>query len=235
MRTVNKMAVVLGVVTALIAARHRRRPAKTQMTSRIKNCVERAAHYRDEVLKEISRHATADASDRSWVATAFLKMAAGDLKGIISEIRDGNPTPAFKLFRLLYEDVVNGLWVQAFAPDEVVHELLRTDHGQVSGKMTERAARLDTVFVPPPTAGDEDRLFIDLQGKFWRVACSFTHGGSMAINRELAGYDEESTYEILRSSTTIFVMLIDAMYRLHHGKPNDVLTGIAQTYFAEKW
>ena len=33
----------------------------------------------------------------------------------------------------------------------------------------------------------------------------------MAINRELAGYDEESTFEILRSSTTIFVMLIDAM------------------------
>jgi hypothetical protein len=234
MRTVNKMAVVLGVVTALIASRYRR-PAKSRMTSRIKNCVERAAHYRDEVLKEISKHATADASDRSWVATAFLKMAAGDLKGIISEIRDGNPTPAFKLFRLIYEDVVNGLWVQAFAPDEVAHELLHTDHGQVSGTMAERTARLDTVFVPPLTAGDEDRLFVDLQGKFWKVACSFTHGGSMAINRELAGYDEESTYEILRSSTTIFVMLIDAMYRLHHGKPNDVLTGIAQTHFAEKW
>jgi hypothetical protein len=68
-------------------------------------------------------------------------------------------------------------WVQAFAPDEVGHELLHTDHGQVSGTMAERAARLDTVFVPPPTAGDDDKLFVDLQSKFWKVACSFTHGG----------------------------------------------------------
>jgi len=57
----------------------------------------------------------------------------------------------------------------------------------------------------------------------------------LAINRELAGYDEESTYEMLRSSTTLFVMIMDAMYRLHHNKPNDVLSGIAQTYFAEQW
>ena len=205
------------------------------MTPRIKNCVERAIHYRDQVLQEISKHPTADTSDRSVVATAFIKMAAGDFKGIISEIGSDNPGPAFKLFRLLYEDVVNGLWAQAFAPDDLIADLLHTDHGQLPGAMAERAAKLDTMFVPPPTAGDDDKLFVDLQSKFWKVACSYTHGGSMAINRELAGYDEESTYEILRSSTTIFVLFIDAMYRLHHQKPNDVLSGIAQTYFAEKW
>lgn len=57
----------------------------------------------------------------------------------------------------------------------------------------------------------------------------------MAINRELAGYDEESKFEILRSSTTILILFIDAMYRLHHNKANDVLSGIAANYFAEKW
>ena len=41
--------------------------------------------------------------------------------------------------------------------------------------------------------------------------------------------------QMLRSSTTLFVLLMDAMYKLHHGTKNDVLWGIAQTYFAEKW
>jgi hypothetical protein len=231
------VGLALGIVGAVIAARqHRRsRVRKAQMTDRIKHCVKRAAHYRDEVLKEISKHPTADKSDRSLVATAFIKMAAGDFNGIISEIGNGNPGPAFKLFRLLYEDVVNGLWVQAFAPDDVIAKLLHTDHGQVSGTMAARAEKLDGVFLPPPTAGDDDKLFVDLQSMFWKAACSYTHGGSLAINREIAGYDEESTYEILRSSTTIFVMLMDAMYRLHHDKPNNVLMCIADTYFAEKW
>jgi hypothetical protein len=35
------------------------------MINRIKHCVERAAHYRDEVLKEISKQPTADTSDSS--------------------------------------------------------------------------------------------------------------------------------------------------------------------------
>jgi hypothetical protein len=48
-------------------------------------------------------------------------------------------------------------------------------------------------------------------------------GGSLAINGELAGYDEQSTYEMLRNSTTLFVLLMDAMYKFHHGKKNDVL------------
>ncbi len=34
------------------------------MTPRIKNCLERAIHYRDEALKEISKHPTADTSER---------------------------------------------------------------------------------------------------------------------------------------------------------------------------
>lgn len=205
------------------------------MSDRTKLCVERAGHYRDQVLREISKHPTADTSDRSLVATAFIKMAAGDFKGIISEIGTGNPGPAFKLFRLLYEDVVNGLWAQAFASDDIIAALLHTDQGQLPGKMWERAAKLDTVFVPPPTARDEDKLFVDLQGKFWKTANSYTHGGSMAINRELAGYGEDDIFEVLRSSTTIFILFVDAMYRLHHNKPNDVLSGIAATYFAETW
>jgi hypothetical protein len=82
---------------------------------------------------------------------------------------------------------------------------------------------------------DQDTLFADLQGKFWKTANSFTHGGSLAINRELAGYDEGSIYEILRSTTTLFLLSVDAMYRLHHKKPNDALSNIAQTYFVEKW
>jgi hypothetical protein len=45
----------------------------------------------------------------------------------------------------------------------------------------------------------------------------------LAINGELAGYDEQSTYEMLRNSTTLFVLLMDAMYKFHHGKKNDVL------------
>ena len=205
------------------------------MTNRIKHCVERANHYQNEVLKEISKHPTSDNSDRSLVATAYIKMAVGDFKAILTEIGNDNPGPAFKLFRLLYEDVVNALWAQAFAKDELIAKLLHTDHGQLPGSMAERAEKLDTIFVAPSDVEPDDTLFVDLQSKFWKTANSFTHGGSLAINRELAGYDEESTYEMLRSSTTLFVMIMDAMYRLHHNKPNDVLSGIAQTYFAEQW
>jgi hypothetical protein len=103
------------------------------MTPQIKNCVERATHYRNEVLKEISKHQTADTSDRSVVATAFVRMAASDFMGIISEIASNNPTPAFKLFRLLYEDVVNGLWAQAFGSDDLIAELLHGTDGQFAG------------------------------------------------------------------------------------------------------
>lgn len=75
----------------------------------------------------------------------------------------------------------------------------------------------------PTNVKTEDALFIDLQSKFWKIACSYTHG------------DDASTYEVLRSTTTLFILLMDAMYKLHHQKTNDVLWGIAQTYFAEKW
>jgi hypothetical protein len=238
----KKFGIIAAIMTAgglstliILRLRRGRKKLEALTTGRIEHCVERATHYRDQVLQEIRKHPTADTSDRSVVATALIKMAAGDCRGIISEIQSGNPGPAFKLFRLLYEDVVNGLWAQAFASDDIITALLHTNHGQLPGKMWERAAKLDTVFVLPPTAGDEDKLFVDLQSKFWKTANSYTHGGSMAINRELAGYDEESTYEILRSGTTIFILFIDAMYRLHHKKPNHVLSAIAATYFAEKW
>ncbi len=125
--------------------------------------------------------------------------------------------------------------MQAFASDDVVGKLLHSTDGQLPGTMAERAKALDTIFVPPPTVQPEESLFVDLQSTFWKAACSYTHGGSLAINRELAGYDEESTYQMLRSSTTLFVLLMDAMYKLHHKKTNDVLWGIAQTYLAEKW
>lgn len=203
--------------------------------SNIKHWLDRADYYRDEVIKEISKHGTADNSDRSAVATAFIKMAESDFRGIISEIRNGNQAASFKLFRLLYEDVINGLWAQAFASDDVIKELLHADDGKLPGKMKERAAQLDTIFVPPPAAGQQDTLFVDLQGKFWTVMNSYTHGGSMAINRALAGYQEGDVYELLRSSTSIFILLIDAMYRLHHNKPNDALTAISDKYFAESW
>ena len=162
-------------------------------------------------------------------------MAESDFRGIILEIRDGNPAPAFKLFRLLYEDVINGLCSQAFASDDTINKLLHTDDGELPGKIWTRAAKLDTIFVPPPTAGEEDKLFVDLQSKFWKVMNSYTHGGSMAINRAIVGYDDGSIYELLRSSTSIFILVIDAMYRLHHKKPNDVLTAISKKYLAENW
>jgi hypothetical protein len=203
--------------------------------SGIKQWLDRADYYRGEVIEEVSKHGTADDSDRSAVATAFIKMAESDFRGIISEIRNDNPAPSFKLFRLLYEDVINGLWTQAFAPDDVIKGLLHSDDGKLPGKMKERAAQLDTIFVPPPSAGQQDTLFVDLQGKFWTVMNSYTHGGSMAINRALAGYEEGDVYELLRSATSIFILLIDAMYRIHHKKPNDVLAAISDRYFAESW
>jgi hypothetical protein len=205
------------------------------MPKGIKHWVERADYYRDEATKELSKHGTADNSDRSLVSTAFIKMAESDFRGIISEIQNANPAPAFKLFRLLYEDVINGLWAQAFASEDTINKLLHTDDGEVPGKMWTRAAKLDTIFVPPPAAGEEDKLFVDLQSKFWKVMNSYTHGGSMAINRAIVGYDDGSIYELLRSSTSIFILVIDAMYRLHHKKPNDALTAIAANYFAETW
>jgi hypothetical protein len=73
-------------------------------TTSIKNCVERATHYREQILQEVSKHQTADSSDRSLVATAFIKMAAGDFKAILTEIGNNNQGPALKLFRFLYED-----------------------------------------------------------------------------------------------------------------------------------
>jgi len=205
------------------------------MTPRITKCVERARHYQDQILKEVGKHQTADNSDRSLVSTAYIKMVNGDYGAILTLVAAGNPGAAFKLFRLLYEDVINALWVQAFAPTGVIKKLLKGKKGQVPGTMAERAAKLDTIFVPPATVAPEESLFVDLQSKFWKAACSYTHGGSLAINRELAGYDELSVYQMLRSSTTLFVLLMDAMCKLHHGKKNDELWGIAQTYFAEKW
>jgi hypothetical protein len=56
------------------------------MTNRIKHCVERATHYREGILQEVSKQKTADSSDRSRVATAFISMAAGDFKAILTEI-----------------------------------------------------------------------------------------------------------------------------------------------------
>jgi hypothetical protein len=164
-------------------------------------------------------------------------MAAGDFKAMLAEIDNDNPGPAFKLFRLLYEDLVNALWAQAFAPDELIGKLLHSSHGKLPGSMAERAKKLDTIFVDASDVepGDDGTLFGHYQNKFWRASNSYTHGGSLAIQRELAGYDEESTHGILRTSMTLFFNLIDAMYRLHHRKPNDVLSGIAQTYFSEKW
>jgi hypothetical protein len=79
------------------------------VTDRIKHCVERATHYRDEVLQEISKHPTADNSDRSLVAMAFIKMAVGDFNAILTEISNENNGPALTLFRFLYEDVINAL------------------------------------------------------------------------------------------------------------------------------
>lgn len=114
------------------------------MTTNIKHCVERATHYRKQILDEVSKHKTADNSDRSLVATAYIKMAAGDFQAILSEISNDNRGPAFKLFRILYEDVVNSLWVQAFAKPNIVKKLLHTKKGQVLGSMEERAAKLDT-------------------------------------------------------------------------------------------
>jgi len=205
------------------------------MSPRIKNCVERARYYQDLLLKEISQHKTVDNSDRSLASTAYVKMVNGDYSAILSLVEAENPGAAFKLFRLLYEDVINALWVQAFAKPGVIKKLLHTKKGEVPRSMAQRAAKLDTIFVPPKTIVPEESLFVDLQSKFWKAACSYTHGGSLAINRELAGYDELSTYQMLRSSTTLFVLLMDAMYKLHHGKKNDVLWDTAQTYFAEKW
>jgi DNA processing protein len=208
-----------------------------QVAMTTKDWIERAAHYRDEMLQEISKIPTADTSDRSHVATAFIKMAVGDFNAILTEIGNDNPGPAFKLFRLLYEDVVNGLWAQAFAQDELIDKLLHGTDGQLPGHMAERAKELDTIFVDLSNLEpDDDRtLFVHFQSQFWKTANSYTHGGSMAINRELAGFDDKSIYESLRSSTTLFIMFIDAMYRLHYKKPNESLTVIAQTYFAEKW
>ena len=226
--------IFVAAIGSTVVLANRRKKGRG-MPNHIEHWTDRADYYRDEVLKEISKHGTADNSDRSLVSTAFIKMAESDFRGIISETRNGNPAPAFKLFRLLYEDVINGLWAQAFASDDTIHKLLHTDDGELPGKMWQRAAKLDTIFVPPPTAGVQDTLFVDLQSKFWKVMNSYTHGGSMAINRAIVGYDEGSIYELLRSSTSIFILVIDAMYRLHHKKPNDALTTISDKYFAESW
>lgn len=206
------------------------------MTTNIKHCVERAVHYRKQMLDEVSRHKTADGSERSLVATAFIRMAAGDFQAILTEVGAGNNGPSLKLFRFLYEDTVNALWIQAFAKDELVTELLHRDTGQVPGYMSDRVKDLDKIFTPPPTVPTKVSLFVDIQGKLWRAACSYAHGGSLAINRELAGYDDQTLFEILRTSTTLFIMLMNGMYELHHNsQQNPILRGIAQTYFAEKW
>ena len=78
-----------------------------RVTPRIKHCVERATHFREGILQEVSKQKTADNSDRSRVATAFISMAAGDFKAILTEIGNDNNGPALKLFRFLYEDVIN--------------------------------------------------------------------------------------------------------------------------------
>ena len=72
-------------------------------------------------------------------------MVVGDYGAILTLVEAENPGAAFKLFRLLYEDVINALWVQAFAPPGVIKKLLKGKKGQVPGTMAERAAKLDTI------------------------------------------------------------------------------------------
>ena len=135
------------------------------------------------------------------------------------------------MFRLLYEDVINALWVQAFTKPSVIKKLRHSKNGEVPGNMATRAKDLDTIFVAPSNVQPTETLFVDLQSKFWKAACSYTHGGSLAINRELTEYDEKSTYQMLRRSTTLFVLLMDAMYKLHHEEKNNVLLDTAQALF----
>jgi hypothetical protein len=161
-------------------------------------------------------------------------MVVSDFDGIVLEISHGNRAAAFRIFRALYEDVVNALWVQEFAPEPLVNELLHGKGVELPGTMPKRAAKLDTVFVDPADPGSK-ALFIGIQTKLWKPACDYAHGGSLAINRALVGYDDEATYQVLRTSTTLLMLLVDAIYKLLHKKRNDTVWNIAQTYFAEKW
>src|SRR5579871_4239662 len=116
------------------------------MTPRVKKAVDRARHYQYQILQEISKHQTVDNSDRSLISTAYIKMVVGDYGAILTLIERDNPGSAFKLFRLLYEDVINALWVQAFATPAVIKKLLKGKKGQVPGSMASRTKKLDTIF-----------------------------------------------------------------------------------------
>ena len=69
----------------------------------------------------------------------------GDYGAILTLVDAENPGAAFKLFRLLYEDVINALWVQAFAKPSVVKKLLHGKSGKVPDTMATRTEKLDTI------------------------------------------------------------------------------------------
>ena len=65
--------------------------------------------------------------------------------------------------------VVGGFVGKALASDEAVGKLPTARTGRCP--MVERAAKLDTIFAPPPTVQAAETLFVDIQGKLRKAAC----------------------------------------------------------------
>jgi hypothetical protein len=196
----------------------------------ISNSLKRFNFFRDEAGKEVSAIQCSN-TDREKLSIAYLGLAFEaheDIGNLIERKRYGS---AFKLVRSLFEALYDGLWTYALADDVLVSSLLTNMKAELPGNERERAHQVDSVY---RSAGAGD-FFHDFYDRTWKFMCSYAHNGPLAINRALAGYDDASIQEVLRTTTTMILLFADAWYWLHVKSRSKSLVGLLNTYFAEKW
>ena len=63
--------------------------------------------------------------------------------------------------------------------------------------------------------------------------CSFTHNGGLAINRILAGYNEEGPVPVLQTATTTLLLFGDALPTAILQAPYSRTRNLMEKYYAE--
>lgn len=86
------------------------------------------------------------------------------------------------LLRVIYEGLVRALWIKNCATDVEVSLFLERDkilkNSQEEYHARELVEAVDKVL-------DAENIFSVLHKKFWKIYCSFTHGGIEQINRNI--------------------------------------------------
>lgn len=199
--------------------------------SRYSRAVQRADSYREELVKIFGEERIFPESNRGMLASGYFKLALQDHASIVVLARQGFVTSATKLHRSLFEAMSDGLWTYLFANDVLVERLLNENDVHLPRSEEQIVTDLDGVFRAPDAEGES--IFLDMRQRGWSGMCGFTHNGSLAINRILAGYDEDGPVPVLQTSTTLLLLFGNALRAsiLKAGCPKS--RALLEKYFAE--